>query len=79
MIIQKNTFKQQSEAECDMCKTRIVGVDRVSIKVGLGNNNPKKKWDLCKKCYNKIKKAVENYYLRKNAKENINDTFTNKI
>lgn len=69
MIIQKNTFKQQSEAECDMCKVRIAGIDRVSIKVGLGNNNPKKKWDLCKKCYKKIEKAVKNYYSRNEKKK----------
>ena len=79
MIIKKDTFKQQSEVECDMCKTKINSPERITIKVSLGNSNPKKKWDLCQKCYNKIKKAVENYYLRKNKKENINDTFTNKI
>lgn len=74
MIIQKNTFKQQSEAECDMCKIRIAGVDRVSIKVGLGNDNAKKKWDLCKKCYKKLERAVENYYSRKEKEENGNKT-----
>lgn len=64
MIIKKDTFKQQSEAECDMCKVRIAGVDRVSIKVGLGNNNPKKKWDLCQKCYKKVERAIEKWHLK---------------
>lgn len=72
MLISANkNDKSNTKYRCDMCKTKISTLERITINTSQGYENFKKKWDLCKKCFKKVEKAVENYYSRK---ERRNDT-----
>lgn len=70
MLIVTNRFdKSASKYECDMCKNKISAIDRMAISVAQSYGNSKKKWDLCQKCYKKVEKAVENWYIKKGEKK----------
>jgi hypothetical protein len=72
MLISLNKFDRcESKYECDMCKKKISAIERVVLSKAEHFENAKKKWDLCKKCYKKVEKGVENYHKRKEKK---NDT-----
>lgn len=44
---------------CDRCDKEIGCNERVGIFVQT-NKNPKKKWDLCMKCYRALVRGIEN-------------------
>jgi hypothetical protein len=45
-----------------MCHKPMNSNSRVVISKAEQFENNKKKWDLCKNCYNKVVKSVESYY-----------------
>lgn len=66
MLLNENKFdKTDSKYQCDMCKTQISSLKRITINMAEGYANPRKKWDLCKKCYMIIEKNVNNWLRRK--------------
>lgn len=74
MLISTNRFdKSNSKYECDMCKKKMSSIDRIGVSIAQNYENTKKRWDLCKKCYKKLERAVERYYLNRKEKRK-NDT-----
>ena len=58
--------KIDSRYECDMCKTKLNGINRFVIHISKGTNNSKKKWDLCENCLKIISKNIKKWNERKN-------------
>ena len=60
MLIGVNKFdRNKSKYTCDRCKIELLAEERFVICVGHKFKAPKKKWDLCKKCYRAFAKAIE--------------------
>lgn len=60
MLISTNkSDKSNSKYQCDRCKSIISLYDRKSISVAEGYANPRKKWDLCPRCYRMLCKGIE--------------------
>ena len=51
--------KRNSKFFCDSCKTQLSIETKIAIYVGLPARQPKKKYDLCKKCYKSFVRGVE--------------------
>jgi hypothetical protein len=63
MVLEKNKFcRDNNKYLCDMCHKKMNSNSRVVISKAEQFENNKKKWDLCKNCYNKVVKSVESYY-----------------
>ena len=62
LITLNKSDKSNSKYKCDMCKVLISPINRVVVNIAKGYENPKKKWDLCTKCFKKVEKAIEKYY-----------------
>ena len=61
MLINKTTVKHKKSIYiCDSCQKQIQVEDRVRI-----DRNTKKKYDLCKDCWRKIRIIVEKHKLKK--------------
>lgn len=66
MLILKNKYdKNKSTYQCDMCKKNMKSADRISIRTAENFGSYIKKWDLCKSCFNRLERAVDNYYEKK--------------
>lgn len=68
MLLETN-FKtnRKSKYKCDSCEKEITIEDRVRI-----DKNTKKKYDLCKDCWRKIRIIVERHKLKKEVRVNDN-------
>lgn len=64
LIKQNKSDKSNSKYRCDMCKIQISPLKRVVINKAQGYENPKKKWDLCEKCYRKVERAIDNWHIK---------------
>lgn len=59
MIVSTNhTNKNESKYECDRCKTKITIENKYAIYVKRKTENPKKKCDLCERCYKAFLRGV---------------------
>jgi len=59
MIISKDyTDKRKSKYKCDRCKTEITIENKYAIYVKRKSGNPKKKCDLCERCYKAFLRGV---------------------
>lgn len=61
MIIKKDVNnKDNTIYRCDKCKRETTRKDNYGIFIKEAENKqPKKKWDLCEKCYKSLEKGVE--------------------
>ncbi len=60
MLVSQNKFdKSESKYECDRCKKELSITTRISIYSKLSYENPKKRWDLCNKCYAALVRGIE--------------------
>lgn len=62
MLIRKDTNAHEpnmTKYRCDRCDKEIGCNERAGIFVQT-NKNPKKKWDLCMKCYRALVRGIEN-------------------
>lgn len=65
MILDKSTHKnRKSKYICDSCGKELTIEDRVRI-----DRNTKKKYDLCKDCWRKIRIIIEKHKLRKDKED----------
>lgn len=64
LISTSNVDKSNSKYQCDMCKKLISPLNRIVISKGNSYENPKKRWDLCLKCFSKLERAVERWHLK---------------
>lgn len=59
MLISRNNWdKSKSVYKCDRCKTKLNIDNKIGIYIGLPSRQPKKKWDLCKKCYGALVRGI---------------------
>lgn len=59
MLISQNKFnKKQSVYKCDRCNEQLSIETKVAVYIGLPSRTPKKKWDLCKKCYGALVRGI---------------------
>ena len=66
MLVKKSTKKRANNVYvCDSCEKVLQFDERVII-----DRNKKKKYDLCKDCWRKIRIIVEKHKLKKEGKEN---------
>lgn len=60
MLVDKNIWdKKQSVYSCDRCRTQLSIETKIAIYVGLPSRQPKKKYDLCFKCYRSLVRGIE--------------------
>lgn len=60
MLVSKNMYdKKQSVYSCDRCQAQLNFETKVAIYIGLPSRQPKKKYDLCKRCYRAFVRGVE--------------------
>lgn len=60
MLVSKNRYdKKQSVYSCDRCKAQLSVDTKIAIYIGLPSRQPKKKYDLCKRCYRSFVRGVE--------------------
>lgn len=60
MLVDKNIWdKKQSVYSCDRCRTQLSIETKIAIYIGLPSRQPKKKWDLCFKCYRSLIRGIE--------------------
>ena len=60
MLVDKNIWdKKQSVYSCDRCRTQLSIETKVAIYIGLPSRQPKKKYDLCFKCYRSLVRGIE--------------------
>ena len=60
MLVSKNIWdKKQSVFSCDRCKAQLSNETKIAIYIGLPSRQPKKKYDLCKRCYRAFVRGVE--------------------
>lgn len=60
MLVHKNLrYKGDSVYSCDRCKAQLNVYTKIAIYVGLPSRQPKKKYDLCKRCYRAFVRGVE--------------------
>lgn len=60
MLISENKFdKRESKYECDRCKKELSIDTRISIYSKVAYENPKKRWDLCSRCYKSLERGIE--------------------
>ena len=65
MLIDKTTVKtKKSKYICDSCSKELEVSDRIRI-----DRNGKKKYDLCKDCWRKVRIIVEKHKLVRNDKK----------
>jgi transposase-like protein len=59
MLISSNKFdKSESKYECDRCKKELSINTRISIYTKVAYDNPRKRWDLCQKCYTALVRGI---------------------
>jgi transposase-like protein len=59
MLISSNKFdKSESKYECDRCKKELSINTRISIYTKVEYDYPRKKWDLCEKCYSALVRGI---------------------
>ena len=69
MLIDKTTTcKRKSKYLCDSCEKGLTTEDRIVITRTI-RDNVRKKYDLCKDCYRKIRIIIEKHKLKKGDKE----------
>lgn len=60
MLIEKDkTGKSTSTFLCDRCNRILTARDKCSIYIQEPKRSPKKKWDLCERCYNSLVRGIE--------------------
>lgn len=60
MLVSQNKFdKSESKYECDRCRKELSINTRISIYSKIAYQNPKKRWDLCSKCYAALVRGIE--------------------
>lgn len=60
MIIFKSTTNKMHIYKCDRCGARLeTPIETVYGIYVRSTKNPKKKWDLCKKCYGSLCRGIE--------------------
>lgn len=60
MLVSKNMYdKKQSVYSCDRCRTQLSVDTKIAIYIGLPSRQPKKKYDLCRRCYKSFVRGVE--------------------
>ena len=60
MLVNKNIWdRKQSVYSCDRCKAPLNYETKIAIYVALPSRQPRKKWDLCGKCYKALVKGIE--------------------
>ena len=59
LIKNDKTRKTKSEFICDRCKTILTSNSKYAIYVQESKAVPKKKWDLCKRCYSALLRGIE--------------------
>lgn len=60
MLVNKNIWdKKQSIYSCDRCKEQLKLETKIAIYVGSSGRQPRKKYDLCKRCYLSFVRGVE--------------------
>ncbi len=73
MLISTNVRdKTKSIYMCDRCKREITLKEKVAIYTSINNQNIKKRYDLCNKCYKALKRGISkrkakiiNYFIRR--------------
>jgi hypothetical protein len=66
MLIEKSTKSDvKSKYICDSCGIEMTPKDRVPIHRGFRNTTTKKKYDLCKDCWKKVRWIIEKHKLKK--------------
>lgn len=59
MLVSQNKFdKKQSVYKCDRCNTQLSIETKVAVYIGLPSRAPKKKWDLCFRCYRSLIRGI---------------------
>ena len=59
MLISINIHdKNKSTYVCDRCKVYISNLNRKAIFIAEGIEAPRKKWDLCQKCYKALERGI---------------------
>ena len=51
--------RMMTKYKCDRCNARLTVETRKAIYVLENKGSPKKKWDLCLKCYASLKRGIE--------------------
>lgn len=60
MLVSVNRLdNKQSVYKCDRCRTQLSVETKIAIYIGLPSRQPKKKYDLCKRCYMSFVRGVE--------------------
>lgn len=60
MIIFKSTTNKEHIYKCDRCEAKLETSTEIVYSIYVrSTKNPKKKWDLCKKCYSSLKRGIE--------------------
>lgn len=54
-----NADRRKSTYTCDRCKSKVITTGRISIYAGEGSGSPRKKWDLCTKCYKMLQIGIK--------------------
>lgn len=61
MLIKRIHGSNNCIYKCDRCGAEISANDKKGIYISLTYiENPKKKWDLCPKCYKALERGIEN-------------------
>lgn len=60
MLVKKDcSCKGLSKFMCDRCKTELIAENKRAIYVQYDKYSPKKRWDLCLKCFSSLKRGIE--------------------
>ena len=59
LVSQNNWDKSKSIYKCDRCEEPLTWKDKIAVYIGLPSRAPKKKWDLCERCYNSLVRGIE--------------------
>ena len=60
MLVRVNRLdREQSVYNCDRCKKQLNWETKIAIYIGLPSRQPKKKYDLCRRCYKSFVRGVE--------------------
>ena len=58
LISQNKVDRNLSVYSCDRCNAQMNIQNKISIYVALPTRQPRKKWDLCKRCYGALVRGI---------------------
>lgn len=60
MLINKDRIdKERSVYKCDRCKVQLTNREKIALYIAQPSRCPRKKWDLCEKCYSALVRGID--------------------